>query len=606
MASPEPSSLGRDLSLRLMDGVDEVRRAPLPGARDLPVVAGLTPKCVFTDPLENVRAAATRLLVESGKVLLHGDDVVFEAVSGHDRRLVTLARAGALEPAASAIIANLMICEHAEPGREPVQFAPPQAFVSLLLNSSEAREALPAIRCYAPRPLFDDQFHMLSPGWHPESSTLVHGPEVEPLLDHAPPAGGRAHDRLPPRLKALLAGFCFRSPADLVAAVAAMLTGLLANHFVASSKALVLVDGNQPGLGKTLLARVLGLILDGADPRLIHYAPDDEELAKRICSTVRAGGQSVVIIDNAKLRSGGSISSPVLEANSMAPQLSLRILGQSANFTRSNDLVWVVTMNDTKTSPDLVTRGMPIRLKFEGDPRHREFAGLDPVGYAAEHRVELLGELAGMVIRWDRAGRPGGSRRHRCDRWARVVGGILEVAALPEFLSNLDEAAASFNQALDELSALAEAAAANGERAIIAPSGAEEGTAAGMPARKKDAPGLSATEWEPLFRRAGIQGPALDAARSSQAKATILGNFLSVNVDREVPIESCGVPGRAKLVASDAGKRQKRYAFSITWDEGVAPPSGPGGDRPPELQAALQPNPQAHRRRDRRPSTLPD
>ena len=80
-------------------------------------------------------------------------------------------------------------------------------------------------------------------------------------------------------------------------------------------KAVVLLDGNQPGLGKTLLARVIGIILDGIDPQLIHYTPDDEELAKRICATLRGSPQSVLLIDNAKVKAGGAVTSPVIEAN---------------------------------------------------------------------------------------------------------------------------------------------------------------------------------------------------------------------------------------------------------------------------------------------------
>ena len=48
-----------------------------------------------------------------------------------------------------------------------------------------------------------------------------------------------------------------------------------------------------------------------------------------------------------------------------------------------------------------------------------------------------------------------------------MIGGILQSAGFPEFLANLGEAAASFNQVLDELAALAEAAAAAGGPAVV-------------------------------------------------------------------------------------------------------------------------------------------
>jgi hypothetical protein len=113
-------------------------------------------------------------------------------------------------------------------------------------------------------------------------------------------------------------------------------------------------------------------------------------------------------------------------------------------------------MNHTKAGPDVVSRAMPIRFYYEGDPKERSFEGRDPIAYAREHRAEILGELAGMIIRWNQLGRPQGPQNHRLTAWARTVGGIMGVNGLPEFLGNLDEAAAEFNSALDELAALAE------------------------------------------------------------------------------------------------------------------------------------------------------
>ena len=89
-----------------------------------------------------------------------------------------------------------------------------------------------------------------------------------------------------------------------------------------------------------------------------------------------------------------------------------------------------------------------------------------------------------------------------------------------------------------------------------------------MKASKHEAEfGLFPSEWEDLFRRAKVQVEALDAARSERARATLLGSFLSQNIGREVPIEVKGRTGKARLLAVDAGKKQRRYWFEITWDE---------------------------------------
>ena len=76
-------------------------------------------------------------------------------------------------------------------------------------------------------------------------------------------------DRLPPRLRGLLGEFSWRSEADLVNAVALLLTGLLINHFIDDPHPVAIVDGNQPGVGKTLLIQAIGRVLDGAEPTRI-------------------------------------------------------------------------------------------------------------------------------------------------------------------------------------------------------------------------------------------------------------------------------------------------------------------------------------------------
>lgn len=454
MAPTSPMTTGGELAAQLLKAIREAEHALLPGARALPTLWGVIPNGGFTLPQENVLVQAVNILAQSARVFVYGDTIALETqrLAAGNHYLVPLRSASLIQVGAKDLLGNVFICQQGEK-----QFPPPKWFVDVLLRSELLFGNLPHIRHYARQPFFDNDFVLRGPGWHGDVGILVHGQEIEPAL-HAPgKPGAPALKRLPPHLRTLLHEFCFRSDADAANTLAMMMTNLLMNHFITVQRPIWILDGSQPALGKTLLARVMGILFDAEEPRLTSYSQNDEELQKRICATLRGRYQSILILDNAKTTNGLPINSPTIEACSMAPEISLRILAKSANFNRPNDFVWSLTMNQTRASPDLVSRCVPTQLAYEGKPEDRVFKGPEPLTYALEHRPEILGELAGLVVRWNQKGRPLSQRAHRCHVWAGIVGGILETAGLPEVLANVYETAVAFNTALDELAALAEA-----------------------------------------------------------------------------------------------------------------------------------------------------
>ena len=466
--------LARQLADQLETAIRDAELAPPAGARDLQVLTGVTTMGTFTRPLETVIRDFVALLMDRSRhnnVYIYGDDLVVESHPDESKypRLIVLRSDHVVTPEAAGCLANLMICR-VKVKDNTIEFSTPSKALGVLLNAEPVEKALPRIQMYARRPVFTGDFHLQGPGYDPTSGILVHGPAITPILT-APVAAEQPIDRLPPRLRELLGGFCFRESCDLVNTVGLMVTGLLANHFIENPKAIAVIDGNQPGIGKTLLMSLVGMILDGVVPQLLKYTPHDDELQKQICATLRPGRQSVLLFDNAKHFCGSAISSPVIEANSMAPEISMRILGYSQNFVRPNDVLWALTMNQTRLSPDLVSRSLPIRLAYLGEAGKRRFDGPDPLQFARERRLEILGELAGMVIRWNQLGRPMGPHTHRCHRWAQLIGGILTANGFPEFLANYDTAANEFDANREELATVAELVLADpkGPFIVIAP-----------------------------------------------------------------------------------------------------------------------------------------
>jgi hypothetical protein len=451
MARKNPTP-GAVLEQQLVQALHDAERALLPGCRDLAILCGLSRQGDFVVPQENVLVQAGDILVRNAQVYTYANSVVMQRgeATAPDVSLVPLRRDMRVEAYGRGLLANLLVCQNGEN-----QFPPPKWFLEVLLHAEPVLARLPRIRHQARRPIFDSDFVLRGPGWHPDAGLLVLGPAVEPILDNTPDTNLPVIERLPPHLHKLLGEFCFCSDADAANAIAMMLTGLLANHFVTEQKAIFPIDGNQPNLGKTWLLRVAGIVLDGIDPRLVVFTTDEEELYKRICANGQDLQQSLLIFDNAKTAIGKEIKSPVIESMSMARELSLRILGKSGNFTRLNDLLWAFTMNNSRFCHDLITRSCPIQLFYEGKPEKRKFCE-NPLRYATAHRIEILGELVGMVLSWNQAGRPLGQKQHRCEIWAGTIGGIMQHAGIPEFLDNADEVAARFSTELEELAALAE------------------------------------------------------------------------------------------------------------------------------------------------------
>ena len=180
---------------------------------------------------------------------------------------------------------------------------------------------------------------------------------------------------------------------------------------------------------------------------------NDTELEKRLCANVREARSSIFFFDNARAK----VESAVIEQNALAPICSFRVLGLSENVTRRNTYLWVVTANRTSATEDLISRAVPVRLRYDGDTKKRAFQVDDLIGYVRTRRADILGELAGLVISWKQQGMPLGTQRHRCSRWAKVIGGILDTAGLGSlFLSDLDEVEREMDEGLAALAALAE------------------------------------------------------------------------------------------------------------------------------------------------------
>lgn len=316
------------------------------------------------------------------------------------------------------------------------QYRPlPANYGNTWLNNPSELERLPHIKLFTRNPVYSDDWRLVGSGYDEVSGIFYAGDPIEPQV-------GQHH------LEKLLQDFCFRSEFDRTNYLAMLLTIPLVNHFIGSKPA-ILFNGNQPGLGKSILAQILAILREGRQVNTATYNPNDEEFEKRLGALVR-NGSTTIIIDNAKSHKRAAIiESACLERSITDPIVSFRLLGSSSDIRAENSHFFCITANAPDVSRDLVTRSIVVNLEYEGDPTKRRFTIANPEDYALQYRHEILGELLGMIERWRQAGRPEADVPSRFNKrgWGRVIGGILAHNGVHGFLANADEAANEFDGA---------------------------------------------------------------------------------------------------------------------------------------------------------------
>lgn len=324
-------------------------------------------------------------------------------------------------------------------------------YANCWLNNHVERSRLKPIDLFTRAPCYSpEEYRLLAPGYDEATHIYYAGPIVEPRegTDH---------------LDRLLRDFCFReAAASRTNYLAMLLTSVLMPSFVGAKPAW-LFNGNQPGLGKSMLAQVGAILRDGKPTETITYNANDEEFEKRLGAAVR-NGTTTLLIDNAK-RSARSprIESACLERSITDETLSFRLLGASAEIRAENSHIIAITANSPDVSRDLVSRCAIVNLYHEGNPERRRFSIADPEQFVRDHRIELLGELLGMVERWKASGKPLANVDTRFSKrgWGAIVGGVLQANNEPDFLANADEAAVALDETRREFAELVAVLARN-------------------------------------------------------------------------------------------------------------------------------------------------
>jgi hypothetical protein len=234
-----------------------------------------------------------------------------------------------------------------------------------------------------------------------------------------------------------LGEFPFLDGAAGANAVAAALT-VVARELIVGPTPLFILDAPAPGTGKGLLAETIGVAVYGAPPGVMNDTRVEEEMRKRITSALR-DGLPVIQIDNV----GKRLASETLAAALTSTFWVDRLLGNNDIVRVPNRALWLATGNNVELSNEMARRSVWVRLDARVDrPWERSgfrhpYLGL----WVRGHRQELVWALLVLIQNWLAQGRPvwTGQLLGSFESWSEVVGGTLQSAGIPGFLSNREE-----------------------------------------------------------------------------------------------------------------------------------------------------------------------
>lgn len=169
---------------------------------------------------------------------------------------------------------------------------------------------------------------------------------------------------LPDAIKALndvVCDFPFSTDAHKAAWLASLLTPIARFAFDGPAP-LFLIDANERGVGKTLLARITGLAVLGRSMPVIGFSKDAEELRKLITS-IAIAALPVALFDNLT----GPFGSPVIDRLLTSDTWSDRMLGRNEAPEIPLLTTWYATGNNIQITGDLARRCCHIRLDFLGE-----------------------------------------------------------------------------------------------------------------------------------------------------------------------------------------------------------------------------------------------
>jgi hypothetical protein len=244
----------------------------------------------------------------------------------------------------------------------------------------------------------------------------------------------------------MFADFCFKNEASKANARGALLTALIP-HMFQGGKSFFANTGNQPGLGKSLLAEIISILVSGTESYPIGYTPDEYQMEHLILTAI----QSTNILNFDNIKANKELSSGPLERFITSANPAGRRMGRNDELiVKPNTFVVFISINDAMFGKDLLSRMCPIEFWWDKDPSDRTYSKPDLKQWVRENRKGILEEVIGMFEVWKEKGCPLASIQSRFTQWPATIGGILEANGIKGFMDNYKGATTTYTQVARE------------------------------------------------------------------------------------------------------------------------------------------------------------
>lgn len=335
----------------------------------------------------------------------------------------------------NGIAADVARWVHIKPGKEdapPVTYDvfPPRDVISTYLGANDWPE-LPELKGLLTAPAYVGNGRWVdSPGFDVESGLFlasnIHTSNTSPTPENL----AWALDML---TQNLLVDFPFKDDASRAHALAFILLPFV-RHIITGPTPMTLVDAPEKGTGKSLLVTACGIAALGDDVPSMAIGRDDEEIRKRITALLQKG-TNIISFDNVT----GKLDSASLAMALTQGVWEDRQLGSTQMLRLPIRTMWAATGNNVQPSDEIARRCVWIRLdaSMERPSERTGFRHADLLGWARQHRADLIRAAVIVINNWAERGEPVGNyTKGSFQTWANVIGGILDAAGITGFLAN--------------------------------------------------------------------------------------------------------------------------------------------------------------------------